>query len=209
VYEDEDLLPLSALQHLLFCERQCALIHVEQAWAENSYTAEGRAMHDRAHSEKSERRPGRKKEFGMPIRSLALGLIGRTDAVEYGEGGSVLVVEYKRGRPKQGREDEVQLCAQALCLEEMRGIKIEIGALYYGKTKRRKVVAIDQGLRDLTVATATRLHAVVDAGKTPKASYEAARCARCSLLDLCMPRGATRGRAVSNYLERMLREARE
>ena len=206
MYEDEDLLPLSALQHVLFCERQCALIHVEQVWAENVYTAEGRAMHERAHSERAERRPGKRKEFGMPIRSLELGLVGKTDAVEYGEDGGVLVVECKRGRPKRGREDEVQLCAQAICLEEMRGIRIAAGALYYGKTKRRRAVTFDTALRELTVATAERLHRLVEGGVTPDAAYDAGRCTNCSLVGMCMPRGSAGKRSVANYLERMLRE---
>jgi len=204
LYDDDDLLPLSALQHLLFCERQCALIHVEQSWAENVYTAEGRVMHERAHSEKEERRSGKKKEFGMPIRSLTLGLVGKTDAVEYDESGRVLVVEYKRGRPKKGHEDEVQLCAQALCIEEMRGIKISSGALYYGKTRRRKPVIFDESLRTLTITTAKRLHALIDIGQTPKAEYVERRCDHCSLLDICMPRGAGKGKKASEYVERML-----
>ncbi|MEI6388876.1 MAG: CRISPR-associated protein Cas4 [Spirochaetota bacterium] len=207
MYDDDDLLPLSALQHLLFCERQCALIHVEQAWAENSFTAEGRLLHERAHSEKGERRPGKKKEFGMPIRSLELGLIGKTDAVEYGDDGSTLVVEYKRGKPKRGREDEVQLCAQALCLEEMRGTCIQSGVLYYGKTKRRKEVAFDNELRALVTNTAQRLHELVASGKTIIASYEEAKCAHCSLLELCIPACGKRVRSVTAYVERMTKEA--
>lgn len=206
MYEDEDLIPLSALQHFQFCERQCALIHVEQLWAENSYTAEGRILHERAHSEKGLRRPGRKTEFGMPIRSLALGLIGRTDAVEYREDGGIVIVEYKRGRPKKGREDEVQLCAQALCLEEMRGASIAEGALYYGKTKRRKVVALDEELRSLTEEVTRRVHALVDSGKTPEAPFDEGKCPNCSLLGLCMPGRRTKGRGVEAYLRRMLRE---
>jgi CRISPR-associated exonuclease Cas4 len=204
MYEDDDLLPLSALQHLLFCERQCSLIHVEQSWAENLYTAEGHVMHERAHSEKEERRPGKKKEFGMPVRSLNLGLVGKTDAIEYDELGRVLVVEYKRGRPKKGHEDEVQLCAQALCIEEMRGIKITSGALYYGKTKRRNLVVFDEALRTLTIETAARLHVLVNSSQTPKAEYEERRCKHCSLLDICMPQSAGKGKKVSAYVERML-----
>jgi CRISPR-associated exonuclease Cas4 len=136
MFSDVDLLPHSALQHFLFCERQRALIHIEQVWMENLSTIEGGLLHKRAHSGSREGRPGKRAEFGMLIRSLELGPSGKTDAVEYGADGSVLVVEHKRGRSKAGGADEVQLCAQALCLEEMRGDAIGEGALYYGKTRR-------------------------------------------------------------------------
>jgi CRISPR-associated exonuclease Cas4 len=206
MYDDEDLLPLSALQHFLFCERQCGLIHIEQVWAENAYTAEGRILHERAHSGNNERRSGHKTEFGMPVRSLSLGLVGKTDAVEYRDDGQIVVVEYKRGRPKRGKEDEVQLCAQALCLEEMKGTRIDEGALYYGKTHRRRSVRFETELRALTVETAARAHAMVSAGMTPQASYDEKKCPNCSLLGICMPKKSSRGRSVSAYLERMLKE---
>lgn len=114
-----DLLPISALQHLLYCERQCALIHVEQVWAENQFTAEGNVMHEKAHEGPDERRDGVRIVRGLPVKSEALGLSGQCDVVEFHCDGSVLPIEYKRGKPKAHRADEVQLCAQALCLEEM------------------------------------------------------------------------------------------
>jgi CRISPR-associated exonuclease Cas4 len=206
LYSDEDLIPLSALQHFLFCERQCALIHIEQIWTENIYTIEGELLHARAHSGSKERRPARKTEFGMPIRSLSLGLSGRTDAVEYGADGSILVVEYKRGRPKPGNADEVQLCAQALCLEEMRALAIKDGTIYYGKTRRRKSVLFDDALRALTTDTAKKVHALVQAGRTPLPRYVSAKCPRCSLLDLCMPKKLGKSASVDLYLSRALKE---
>lgn len=206
MYSDEDLLPLSALQHFLFCERQCALIHVEQAWAENLYTIEGELLHARAHSTTREARRSKRTEFGMPIRSLALGLSGKTDAVEYGADGATLVVEYKRGRPKAGNADEVQLCAQAICLEEMRGQPIKEGALYYGKTRRRKSVLFDAALRELTRTTAEKLHAFVNAGETPPPVYASTKCPRCSLLRLCMPKKLGKLVSVDRYLFRALKE---
>jgi CRISPR-associated exonuclease Cas4 len=206
MFSDEDLLQLSALQHFLFCERQCALIHIEQVWAENLYTIEGEIMHKRAHSGSREKRPGKRTEFGMPIRSLEFGLSGKTDAVEYGADGSVLVVEYKRGRPKSGGADEVQLCAQALCLEEMRGITIKEGALYYGKTRRRKSVPFDTALRERTRQTVVRLHEFIRAGKTPPPVYSSATCSRCSLLTYCMPKKLAKPTSVKNYFSRMLKE---
>jgi CRISPR-associated exonuclease Cas4 len=206
MYDDEDLLPVSALQHLLFCERQTALIHIEQVWSENLYTIEGELLHARAHSGKAEGRPGKRTEFGMPIRSLELGLVGKTDAVEYREDGGVLIVEYKRGRPKKGGADEVQLCAQALCLEEMIGRRIDEGCIFYGKTRRRKNVPFTDELRRLTRETALRLHGFIAAGKTPTAIYDAAKCPRCSLAAACIPRKMSRPPPTARYIERMLKE---
>ncbi len=206
MYTDEDLLQLSAIQHFIFCRRQCALIHIEQVWAENLYTIQGEIMHKRAHSGLREKRPGKRTEFGMPIRSLELGLSGKTDAVEYGADGSVLVVEYKRGRPKPGGADEVQLCAQAMCLEEMRGITIPQGALYYGKTRRRKAVAFDAELRERTRETVSLVHEFLRAEQTPPPVYSAATCPRCSLLSYCMPKKLSKPASVDQYFSRMLNE---
>jgi CRISPR-associated exonuclease Cas4 len=204
--DDEDLLPLSALQHVIFCERQFALIHVEQAWVENSYTTEGKLLHERAHSGTRERRAGRAKEFGMPIRSLELCLTGMTDAVEYGEDGSVRIVEYKRGRPKKHRADEVQLCAQAMCIEEMRGVSIVEAQLFYGKAKRRKTVVLDEELRGIAKMAAARAKEIIREGVTPKADYDAAKCPHCSLLGLCMPGKLGSGKSVARYIDRMTKE---
>jgi CRISPR-associated exonuclease Cas4 len=203
VYEDDDLIQLSALQHFLFCPRQCALIYIEQLWEENLYTMEGELLHKRAHSGRAEGRPGKKTEFGMSIRSLSLGLSGKTDAVEYRDDGGIVIVEYKRGRPKKGSADEVQLCAQALCLEEMKGIRLAEGALYYGKTRRRRAVAFTTELRNLTRATAERLHAFIGEGKTPPPVWDEARCPRCSFLSVCLPRKLSRSASVARYIERM------
>ena len=148
MYSEDDLLPLSALQHLYFCERQCALIHVEQVWLENRFTAEGRIMHERVDTGKSEMRGGVRTSFAVSLRSLRLGLVGKADVVEFHrrqspDGRSAwqpFPVEYKRGRPKKDNCDKIQLCAQALCLEEMLNLRIECGALFYGKTRRRQDV---------------------------------------------------------------------
>jgi len=140
---DEDaLIPLSALQHYLFCPRQCALIHVEQIWAEDGATAAGRLLHERVDAGGAETRPGVRTERGVALRSWALGVAGRADVVEYvGKPPRPMPVEYKRGKPKAHRADEIQLCAQAICLEEMFGVVIPEGALFYGQTRRRQRVA--------------------------------------------------------------------
>lgn len=185
MFAEDDLLPISALQHLLFCERQCALIHVDQVWAENLFTAEGRVLHERAHEASGEWRDGVRIVRGLRLRSLRLGLIGIADVVEFRKD-VPFPVEYKRGKPKTNACDQVQLCAQAICLEEMLDCDIETGALFYGKTRRRKDVAFDAELRALTEKATQRLHVLIQAGEIPSAIYEP-KCESCSLKDTCLP----------------------
>lgn len=204
-----DFVPISALQHYLYCPRQCALIHVEQLWAESRHTAEGRLLHERADQPRAERRRGVRTVTAMPLASARLGLSGIADVVEFhssSEGEIPYPVEYKRGRPKTHRADEVQLCAQALCLESMLGTAVAEGALYYGQTRRRVAVAFDAGLRQLTCDTITATRALLAAGSTPRATYVPRRCDACSLIDLCQPRVAQRGDSVANWLAKQLRE---
>ncbi|MBN2351545.1 MAG: CRISPR-associated protein Cas4 [Spirochaetales bacterium] len=203
MYPESDLLPISALQHLAFCERQCALIHIEQVWTENQFTAEGRALHKRTHSQHAETRGGVHTERGMPVRSLELGLAGMTDVVEFDENGVPFPVEYKRGRPKKGKMDEIQLCAEAICLEEMLGKAIPEGALFYGKIKRRKTIRFDEELRALTRAGALRLRELLSSGTTPPPVY-GAKCKRCSLIENCLPKIFSRDKKVGLYVSRML-----
>ena len=164
-YADEDLLPLSALQHYLFCPRQCALIHVERQWFENRFTAEGKMMHERVDREGDMQRGAVRVEYGLRLVCRELGLSGQADVVEFHksekmqETGLPYPVEYKRGRPKKDDSDRVQLCAQALCLEEMYQTHIARGALFYGKTRRRQVVTFDSEIRDLTLKTIESLRA--------------------------------------------------
>ena len=131
---------LSALQHIIFCERQCALIHIEQLWSENVFTAEGKIMHDKVDTAKQETRKSVSVEYGVPLRSLRLGLVGKADVVEFHrqeDNWHPFPVEYKRGKPKSNNCDKVQLCAQAICLEEMLNCKINEGALFYGTTRTK------------------------------------------------------------------------
>lgn len=205
--DDDDLIPLSALQHYLYCPRQCALIHVEQQWAENRHTAEGRLLHERADTPRAERRRGVRTVTAMPLVALELGITGKADVVEFhtgDDGGErAFPVEYKRGRPKAHRADEVQLCAQGLCLEAMLGRPVNAGALFYGKTRRRHDVAFDTALRALTRETVEATRALLASGRTPAARYEPRRCDRCSLIDLCQPRLLGR-RSVDGWLQRQL-----
>ena len=209
MFTDDALLPISALQHLLFCERQCALIHIERVWAENRLTVEGQHLHQKAHDGPTETRDGVRITRGLPLRSLRLGLVGQADVVEFHsrpapDGTSQpFPVEYKRGKPKSHDADRVQLCAQALCLEEMLSANIPSGALYYGTTKRREDVQFDEWLRRLTEEACARLHQLIDGGRTPRAVREP-KCDQCSLLNVCMPDALSRGRSALRYTERAL-----
>jgi CRISPR-associated exonuclease Cas4 len=212
MFTEEDLLPLSGLQHMQFCERQWALIHLEQIWMENRLTAEGQVMHERVHQSQSEGRPGLRIVRGLRLHSLRLGLSGQADVVEYyrteqagirlpGRQGfwTAFPVEYKRGKPKSDACDEVQLCAQGLCLEEMYGSPVAGGALYYGEPRRRTDVFFSPELREQTETLATRMHALYQARITPRASWEP-KCDACSLRDACLPKIRTKMASVEDYL---------
>ncbi|MGE4373092.1 MAG: CRISPR-associated protein Cas4 [Xanthobacter sp.] len=188
-------IPLSALQHAIFCLRQAALIHVEQQWAENRYTAEGRVLHEAVDDPARRTRGPVRRVTALPLACRRLNLAGIADLVEFRngpEGETAFPVEYKRGKAKLHRADEVQLCAQALCLEEMTGRPVPEGALFYGETKRRLTVPFDAALRQLTEETASRLSHLFASEQTPPAEYKAARCRACSLMALCQPRISSR-----------------
>jgi len=217
-FDEDDLLPLSGLQHLVFCERQWALIHIEQLWAENRLTAQGRELHERAHEGGSESRPGLRIARGLRLRSLRLGLSGQADVVEFHQAAEgvrlpeedclwrPLPVEYKRGRPKPDHSDEVQLCAQALCLEEMFESQIGAGALFYGAPRRRMEVTFSPALRAETESLAARMHQLYREGTTPRAVY-LPKCDNCSLVISCMPRALAKPPGVARYLARALAAA--
>lgn len=206
MYAEDDLLMISALQHLLFCPRQCALIHLEQVWTENRLTAEGRLLHEHVHEAGSDSRGAVRIEYDMPLRSLRLGLAGRADVVEMrrqpNKTWQPFPVEYKHGKPKKDDSDLVQLCAQALCLEEMLGCAVPEGAFYYGVKKRRTEVVFDQRLRRVTEDAAARLHELLSSTITPPPEY-GKRCESCSLLDTCQPSATGKKHAVQHYMARM------
>lgn len=214
MFAEDELLPLSALQHLVFCERQFALIHVERLWAENVKTVEGRRLHDQAHGGDSETRGEIRVARSLPLRSLRLGLVGQSDVVEFHRdlhgaslanvsgGWRPFPVEYKRGRPKAHRADEIQLAAQALCLEEMLATEVPGGALFYGETRRRVDVTVDTELRGLVEVAARRARELLERRETPPARREP-KCEQCSLLELCRPEAASR--SARRYLDSGLR----
>jgi len=214
-YNEDDLIPVSALQHFAFCPRQCALIHIEQVWAENRLTAEGRVMHERVHEAGSESRPEVRTARGLRLRSLRLGLTGVADVVELRPAADgvavpslrgtwcVTPIEYKRGRPKPDRCDEVQLCAQAMCLEEMLGTVIPVGAIFYGQPRRRLDVPLDAALRAEVEQVVAQVHQLIAGGRTPPAEF-APKCRACSLFDVCQPATAGAGKSARRYLGQMI-----
>lgn len=209
MYDIDDLIQLSALQHYSFCPRQCALIHIEQVWSENVLTAEGRLIHKYVHDEKRESRHDVRVEHGVPLRSLRLGLIGKADVIEFHRTGCgtwiPFPVEYKRGKPKRDNCDKIQLCAQALCLEEMLNESVLEGALFYGRTRHRLDVVFNNALRSETEAAAVKTRELIASGKTPVPLYEK-RCEQCSLIGLCLPRTVQKRRTVRGYISRMVRD---
>lgn len=217
IYKDEDLLPLSGLQHFAFCRRQWALIHVEHQWQENLRTMEGSLLHQRAHNERLRERRGDTLILrGLPVVSRTLGLSGQCDVVEFrrtpsgvplrGEDGLWLPfpVEYKRGKPKEHQADEMQLCAQAMCLEEMLCCEVPQGALFYGEPRRRTAVSFSPELRQMVRDYSEEMHQYARRGYTPKAK-PGKYCSVCSLKHLCLPQLKQRGTA-SGYLQKALEE---
>lgn len=214
------MLMLSGIQHYMFCPRQWALIHMEQQWDENRLTMEGRILHSNVDNPEYRQKNGNIITLrSVAIASRKLGLYGVTDAVELLPVGEKeigirhktypglwkpLPIEYKRGKPKRTPVDEVQLAAQVMCLEEMYGIEIKFGALFYGETRHREIVTIDYELRQHTVDCAKRMHEIFRSGRVPKAE-KCRHCKNCSLLDVCMP-GIADCTRVSTYLKKNLYE---
>jgi CRISPR-associated exonuclease Cas4 len=218
MYTEEDLLPLSGLQHLAFCERRWALIHLEQQWEENLFTAEGKLLHEKAHSAEIESRPEVLVRRTLPLRSFRLGISGQADIVEFlpcqaAERGVPMPrrkglwkpypVEYKRTRDKHGSVAyRIQLCAQALCLEEMLQVPVPAGAVFDGKARRREVVVFDEPLRQQVEQLAARVHQILQSGKTPLAIY-AKKCEGCSMKPVCLP-SVVESVSASLYLARAM-----
>lgn len=217
MFSDDELVPISALQHLMFCERQWSLIHLEGVWGENRFTAEGKVLHEKVHGNDAETRRQLRVARGLALRSLVWGLIGKADVVEFhrlpdvcaGEAARLpgrkglwrpYPVEFKLGRPKLERCDEVQLCAQALCLEEMLSAPVPVGALFYGRPQQRKEVMIDRELREETVRVLARLRQLKNGDDQPRARLDQ-KCDSCSLVDTCLPKLQKRRRSVKTYLE--------
>lgn len=193
MYTDDELIALSGLQHLAFCERQWSLIHVEQIWKDNAETLRGDFFHERVDTKGYFHARGVCAERRVRLVNRELGIYGVADIVEYDDGGdpsSICPVEYKVGKPKASDCDRVQLAAQVMCLEEMGHVQLSEGALFYGETRTRSVVEVTGKLRARVRSLATRAHELLDVGRTPRAVFRPC-CKRCSLVEECMPRIAS------------------
>lgn len=223
VYSEEDFLQLSGIQHFAFCPRQWGLIHLEQQWAENLFTTEGHFLHEKVDNPYIfETRGICIVARAVPIVSYRLGLSGKADVIEYlfveDSGNAVELeghcgywrpfpVEYKRGRPKQDDRDAVQLCAQAMCLEEMHGIRIENGYIYYGQIRHRISVDFNMVLRSRVEELTQKMHEIFLKGETPSVPA-GANCKLCSLVDLCMPKLSRKKKSASHYIAKNLASLR-
>jgi len=189
---DDSVITISALQHYDFCPRQCAYIHVERLWQDNFLTAKGNQLHDRVHSSESEKRGNLKTERGVQVHSDLYGLTGKLDLLEIQMNPLQLTpVEYKRGKPKISDCDRIQLCAQVLCLEEMRNISINRAAIWYWQVRKREWIEIDESLRKLSIDTIHAVHRLIESNSLPKAVYTNS-CKACSFFDICQPRSSDR-----------------
>lgn len=188
--DEPPAIPLSALQHWCYCPRQCALIHVEQVFADNLHTLRGQAVHKQVDQPGVQVRAGLRIERALPVWSDRLGLIGKADVVEFESDGTPFPVEYKHGSRNKAAWiaacDDLQLAAQAMCLEEMTGKPVPAGALFYATSKRRREVKIDTGLRQRVEAAAAAVRTLLDAGVLPAPIFDK-RCDKCSLRELCQP----------------------
>ncbi len=229
MYTEDELLPVSYLQHLLFCERRVALIHIEGLWEDNQFTAEGSVLHARTDADLPvEVRCNVRITRGLLIRSMDLGLSGKADVVEFHRLSGIefpresslaagielpgandvwqpFPVEYKRGRLRHEEGYEIQLCAQAMCLEEMLEVAVPRGAIFFGSNRRRKQIEFDTELRSLTIAATRRLHDIIDKGVPARFKYEK-KCQSCSLVNLCLPRVSCGKETVTKYMTKMLSE---
>lgn len=212
-YQPDELLPLSGIQHFCFCRRQWALIHIEQQWQENVLTVEGKLMHNRTDDPFfSEVREGVITARAMPVASYRLGFSGVCDVVEFylsSEGARLrgregiyqpAPVEYKHGKEKRDQSDEAQLCAQAICLEEMLSVDIPVGYLYYGKIRRRVKIELTNELREFVHQMAQEMHGYFQRGYTPRVKPSKA-CRSCSLKDVCLPELQENALSASDYIQ--------
>jgi CRISPR-associated exonuclease Cas4 len=185
-WDEAEVVMISALQHHSYCPRQCALIHVEKVFDENLYTLRGRRVHERTHDPESALEDGVRVERGLPLFSERLGLIGKSDVVEFRPGEAAYPVEYKSGPRRGSIHDDIQLCAQAMCLEEMLGGDVPCGAVYHYASRRRREVVFDGDLRSLTEETVRAVRELLSTSTVPPPVADA-RCPKCSLFDACMP----------------------
>ena len=207
MFSEDDYIQLSSLQHYVYCPRQCGLIHVEDEWNDNVFTVRGEILHEKVDTDTYETRGTLKTVRGLRIHSTRLGIVGRADVVEFRKSANadgspdVMPVEFKSGQPKEDVSDKVQLCAQALCLEEMMNTQVKRGAFFYGKIRRRVQVELDDELRKQTEEIIVAVHEIVSQKKVPAARYNE-KCRNCSLEETCMPK-AMNEKKLKKYIEEL------
>jgi CRISPR-associated exonuclease Cas4 len=206
MYCEQDWVPLSALQHFLFCPRQCSLNYVEKVWIENYLTAAGRILHHKTEDFFKESRKGIVHEFGVEIASSEFCVFGQVDVVEYHFDRddrkklvAVIPIEYKRGKEKKEKSDEVQLCAQGLCLEDMTKTPVNYGFLFYFSSRERKRIEFSKELKEITLDTINAVRSLYALGTNPPAEYKKG-CNSCSMREMCFPKTAGRGKSVNRYI---------
>lgn len=202
MYTEEDFIMISALQHYVYCPRQCGLIHVDDVWQENLFTTRGNILHENVDTDTYESRGNVKTVRGLRVHSFHYGIVGRCDVVEFHnnkKGKPIIPVEFKSGKPKEDLSDKVQLCAQVFCLEEMLNTKIIHGAFFYGKIRRRNIIEINNELRTETGNIINSVREIVISKKVPLEEY-GAKCRNCSLQSVCQPK-AMNSRKLKNYIK--------
>lgn len=212
MYTDEQLLPVSALQHFLFCQRRAALVHSERLWRDNRYTIEGNQLHRRVDNPSlSENRKAVRIERAVGLVSHRLGLTGKADLIEFHRSDTsaefhIHIIEYKRGSPKRKLDFpfQAQLCAQALCVEELFGYSVATASIFYGETHRRVDVPLDESLRTKTREAIAQLHQLIDSALTPLPVFKKHKCERCSLYEFCVPTAPRPIATASRYLDQIV-----
>lgn len=213
IYHEDDWLPISAIQHYLFCNRRAALIHIEGVWAENRFTSEGAFVHRRADNPRqNESRREKRTMRGVALCSPTYGLTGKADVIEFTDTPagppSATIIEYKRGRPKPKLDApyRTQLCAQALCVEDMLGCRTTHGFLFFAKVQRRVEIQFDDSLRQQTLATINALHDMIASQQTPLPNYKPRKCKACSLIDLCLPTAPRRRKTAVRFVDSLIHD---
>ncbi len=204
MYNEDDFIMISALQHYIFCPRQCALIHIDDVWQENLFTVRGELLHEKVDTDSYETRGDVKTVRGLRIHSFKYGLVGRCDVVEFkqtSKGKEIFPVEFKAGQPKEDISDKVQLCAQVFCLEEMLNTQINKASFFYGKIRRRDVIQIDDQLRTQTEEVINKVRSLISEKRIPIIEYSA-KCRNCSLIKVCQPKALNK-KKLGNYIKQL------
>ncbi len=213
MYTEEDFIQLSAIQHYRFCKRQFYLAYVEEIWIENFLTASGRILHQHVDDVHKEKRKGLTQEFGLALCSYELGISGKADVVEFyhnqnGELVEIIPVEYKRGIAKEDNCDAMQLCAQAICLEEMTGLSITHGFLFYGKERRRTNISFSQELREETKIAFLDIHSLYNELSEPPKAIFSQKCKSCSFFEYCKPKTVGKRKSANSYFQKVISEVK-